>query len=141
MPLAKLKEECKKKKLRLTADRELAFKVISQQDEPIKAYDLLDIYKKYKKNAKPQTIYRALDFLEENGFVHKINLSNSFFNCSHLEHEHNCQLFICYNCHKVKEYCHSEALDKIHDAAQKNQFIVKNIISEIYGFCVDCKDV
>ncbi|MBL6621281.1 MAG: transcriptional repressor [Rickettsiales bacterium] len=140
MPLKQLQKECLKRKLRLTADRELAFKIISEQKQPIKAYDLLDIFKKYKKNSKPPTIYRALDFLQENGFIHKINILNSFCNCTHMDDEHNCQLFICNQCNKVNEYCNNKILEEINSEANDNAFSVRNIVTEIYGICRECNE-
>ena len=43
--------------------------------------------------------YRALDFLQENGLVHRIASLNAFVGCNNPEHSHQGQFLICRTCH------------------------------------------
>lgn len=58
--------------MRLTPQRLEVLRLMSLQDGAISAYDLLDLLREAEPQAKPPTVYRALDFLLEQGFVHKV---------------------------------------------------------------------
>ena len=131
---------CKERKLNLTKDRLETYKLICSSNKPLKAYDLLKQLKIAKHNAEPPTIYRALEFLEKNSFIHKINISNSYFACSHFENKHSCQLFLCSKCHEAKEFCNEEITLKLDQKAQENDFITKKISVEILGICSKCQN-
>ncbi|MFX7772357.1 transcriptional repressor, partial [Acinetobacter baumannii] len=65
--------------LRLTPIRANVLKLIAEAGKPVKAYELLE----WVRNGKgvgadaPPTVYRALDFLMANGFVHKLESVNA----------------------------------------------------------------
>ena len=56
---------------RLTRIRRKVLRLLLESAQPAKAYDLLDNLDG-EGSAKPPTIYRALDFLQEVGLAHKI---------------------------------------------------------------------
>ncbi|NIN34158.1 MAG: transcriptional repressor, partial [Gammaproteobacteria bacterium] len=68
--------------VRLTPLRRRVLQLVWRSHEPVKAYDLLQILQSEKKGAAPPTIYRALDFLQEQGFVHKLESLNAYIGCS-----------------------------------------------------------
>ena len=70
--LVKAKTLCNQKGVKFTVLRERVLKLIWKSHTYVKAYDLLDDLKKIDPSAKPPTVYRSLDFLIENGFIHKI---------------------------------------------------------------------
>jgi Fur family zinc uptake transcriptional regulator len=52
------------------------------------------------------SVYRILEFLEDQHLVHKLNLANKYVACMHIscDHAHAVpQFLICRNCSKVKE--------------------------------------
>ncbi len=61
---------------------------MSLQDGAISAYDLLDLLREAEPQAKPPTVYRALDFLLEQGFVHKVESTNSYVLCHLFDRPH-----------------------------------------------------
>lgn len=74
-----------------------------------------------KLNRKPPpTVYRALDFLLEQGFVHKVESTNSYVLC-HLfdQPTHTSAMFICDRCGAVKEECAEGVEDIMHTLAAK----------------------
>ena len=87
----KAEKLCQQRGARLTNARREVFAILAEHSGAVGAYDLLDQLREVMPNAKPPTIYRALDFLQEQGFVHKITSSNSFVLCSHFDHQHPVQ--------------------------------------------------
>ena len=74
---------CQQRGARLTKIREQVFLLLAKHDGAVGAYDLLEELKSIDPAAKPATIYRALDFLGKQGFVHKIESINAFVMCHH----------------------------------------------------------
>ena len=91
----KVEEICKSNKLGLTEIRKQVFEIIVKNNKPIKAYEILDkISNINNKPSHPPTVYRAIDFLIENGFVHKLNSINSFVGCFHPKAHKECYFLI-----------------------------------------------
>ena len=64
---------CSEKQLKFTNLRREILRMIWEGHGPKKAYDLLRELQLSNQSAKPATVYRTLEFLIENGFVHKVN--------------------------------------------------------------------
>lgn len=116
----------------------IAFKITQQAKTPITAYEVLEKMGRFIKNPKPPTAYRALEFLEEHGFVHRIESLNAYVPCD-ANHKHNgSQFMICDNCSRVEEIhlCHlPNALQtKIEDEGFKMSYW--NV--EVHGTCKNC---
>ena len=62
---------------RLTAPRRRVLELLLQAGQPVKAYDLIASFAIDGPPAKPPTVYRALDFLEKQGFAHRIESLNA----------------------------------------------------------------
>ena len=83
---------CAQKGLRLTALRRRVLELVWQSHKPLGAYDILAVLSEQDgRRAAPPTVYRALDFLLDNGLVHRIASLNAFIGCSHPEHAHQGQ--------------------------------------------------
>ena len=50
---------------------------------PLGAYEVIDELAKSMPRPAPITVYRALDFLLANGFIHKLESVNAFVACHH----------------------------------------------------------
>lgn len=79
--LAQAEKLCAQRNVRLTPQRLEVLRLMSLQQGAISAYDLLDLLRESELQAKPPTVYRALDFLLEQGFVHKVESTNSYVLC------------------------------------------------------------
>lgn len=131
--------QCEKKGARFTPVREKVFRLLAQSDGGVGAYDLLEQLKQSEPNAKPATIYRALEFLGEHGFTHKIESTNSYLLCHHFEHSHPAQLLICDSCGNVEEL-HSDVIsNELKDKAQVTGFEISKQTVEAHGLCVKCQ--
>ncbi|GJA09805.1 hypothetical protein KAM483_20400 [Aeromonas caviae] len=89
-------------------------------------------------HAKPPTVYRALDFLLEQGFAHKVESLNAFIFCCHFDHAHPMQLLICDRCGEVVEL-HDPAIDgAFSEQAHQHGFTITNKTIEAHGQCARC---
>nr|WP_086939460.1 zinc uptake transcriptional repressor Zur [Thaumasiovibrio occultus] len=139
--LDKARQLCDERGVRLTPQRLKTLELIIQCGRSMSAYELLDLLKQTEPQAKPPTIYRALDFLLEQGFVHKVESTNSYIACCALGHADHCsQLLICDQCGFVEE-CHDDELAALlmQRAEQKN-FRVEHHVVESHGICKKCRD-
>lgn len=84
--------------LRLTPLRKEVLELVAAAGKPVKAYDLLDQLRERHGNAAPPTVYRALDFLLEQGFIHKLESINAFVSCHHPAEAHQVPFLICDVC-------------------------------------------
>lgn len=92
---------------RLTSKRKQVLSGLLQSEKAMSAYELIEFCKARFGEAIPaMTIYRILDFLQDEHLVHKLNLANKYVACAHItcDHTHAVQQFlICGQCQKVKE--------------------------------------
>ena len=136
--IAEVERNCRSRGLRLTPTRRRVLELVLAADGPVKAYDLLDQLKRERPGAAPPTIYRALDFLLENHFIHRLETLNAFVSCIHPEHQHHGQFLICERCQAVTEV-HDPALDEaLDETARRHDFSAKHQVLEIYGCCKAC---
>lgn len=100
-------QKCINKGSRLTAKRKQVLSALIQSQKALSAYDLIDLCEQMFGNKIPaMSIYRILEFLENENLVHKLNLANKYVACSHItcEHRHETsQLILCSVCDQVEE--------------------------------------
>jgi len=137
--LKQAQQVCQQRGARLTPAREQVFLLLSQYDGAVGAYDLLEELKKSDPAAKPATIYRALDFLSKQGFVHKIESINAFIMCHHFSDcSHPVQLLICDECGHVEEIQSNNFDLALRSMADANGFTISHQIVEAHGKCKNC---
>ncbi|MEA1063216.1 zinc uptake transcriptional repressor Zur [Erwinia sp. HR93] len=140
--LARAENLCLQRNVRLTPQRLEVLRLMAQHNSAISAYDLLDLLKVSEPQAKPPTIYRALDFLLEQGFVHKVESTNSYVVCHHFdEPTHTSAMFICDRCGQVKEESAEGVEDIMHLLAAKKGFALHHNVIEAHGLCVSCAEI
>ncbi|MCJ9427459.1 transcriptional repressor [Kordiimonas sp. A6E486] len=137
--IAEAERLCEERGSRFTDLRRRILKMIWQGHKAVKAYDLLDQLANEGGSAKPPTVYRALDFLMEQGLVHKIESLNAYIGCPHPGDSHVSQFLICDKCETVKEVT-SDALTKAVLAAAENaDFTIHRQTLELHGVCATCR--
>ena len=91
-------------------------------------------------SSQPPVAYRALDFLVEHGFAHKIERLNAFVACSHPGATHTPAFMICRQCDAVAE-TESEASDsELSKIAKSSGFKIEQTVIEAEGVCHICTD-
>jgi Fur family zinc uptake transcriptional regulator len=123
---------------RFTTIREKVFRLLADTHGGIGAYELLEQLKASEPAAKPATIYRALDFLTEQGFIHKIESTNAFLLCHHFEQHHPAQLLICDQCGHVEELHSSPLQQEFVKLASEKGFLIQRQTVEAHGSCQSC---
>lgn len=137
--LSKARAYCDQRGARFTPLREKVFALMLQKHGPVGAYELLDALKETESTAKPATVYRALDFLLDFGFIHRLESSNAFVACHHFGCDHPVQFLICDSCGDVTEI-QSEGLEEtLIKQADKHGFKISKQTIEAHGHCAECK--
>ena len=80
---------CAEKGARLTQRRRQVLTVLMQSSSPLSAYEVLDLCNRSTTSAMPaMSVYRILDFLEQQLLVHRLSTSNKFVSCAHIACDH-----------------------------------------------------
>lgn len=130
---------CQQRGLRLTPLRREVLELLAAEPKPIKAYDLLDRLRESHGGAAPPTVYRALDFLVGNGFVHKLESINAFVSCHHPAESHQVPFLICDNCADAFEICDARVAELIEEQARAMDFQAQAQTLEVHGLCGRCR--
>lgn len=124
--------------LRLTPLRKEVLELVAAAGKPVKAYDLLDQLRERHGNAAPPTVYRALDFLLEQGFIHKLESINAFVSCHHPAEAHQVPFLICDVCSSAQEVCDPRVAALIESQAESFGFRPQAQTLEVHGVCCLC---
>ncbi len=139
--LDKAAELCSQRGARLTQIRRRVLELIWSSHRPIGAYSILEVLKEERANAAPPTVYRAIDFLLEQGLVHRIQSQNAFIGCPNPDpgHQHNGMFLICTDCGNAVELEESK-IDRLLKSSASNQgFVIESRTVEAAGLCPDCQ--
>ncbi len=131
---------CAAHRERLTPIRRRVLEALLASHAPLGAYELIDRLANAGARPAPITIYRALDFLREQGLVHRIESRNSFIACVHNHNSGDPVVFlICEKCGAVGEAASAAVADTIKSASRSAGFTPKTPVIEISGICAHCK--
>ena len=131
---------CLERGVRLTQLRRRVLELVWGSHEPVKAYDVLDKLRDENFSSAPPTVYRALDFLQSEGLVHKIESLNAYVGCASPEQQHISQFLICHVCGSVAELDDPEIRKLLALKAEKLGFVIDHEMIEIKGMCSACAD-
>ncbi len=137
--IARAEAACKRRGQRFTHLRRRVLELVWESHEPVKAYDILDRLRDERAKAAPPTVYRALDFLQAEGLVHRIASMNAFVGCGEPAWQHHGQFLICRECGMVAEIDDQELTAAIARRAGHMGFSVDHETIEIAGVCVNCR--
>lgn len=105
---------------------------------PLTAYEIADILSTEKSVAAVQ-VYRALDFLQEAGAVHRLASRAAFFACDHVHADGETVVFmICNQCGVVQEGQAPLVGEGLRSAAEATGFQPARPILELEGQCAAC---
>lgn len=124
---------------RFTPLRRTVFELLWSTHKPVKAYDLLAMLAQTHERPAPPTVYRALDFLQEAGLVHRLESLNAYIGCGEPGRPHQGQFLICEGCGVVAELDDAELTARISTSAQRIGFKVNDETIEISGVCRACQ--
>ena len=136
-------QRCKTNGSRLTSKRKQVLSLLLKSDKALSAYELVDVYKNETGQALPaMSMYRILSFLEDQYLAHRLELTNKYIACSHI----NCdeghalsQFLICSQCQKVEEVSIGrQAMEYINKNIRDSGFHLASPQLEINCICDDC---
>jgi Fur family zinc uptake transcriptional regulator len=131
---------CAARAQRLTPMRRQVLEVLLTSHKPLGAYEIIDRLAEHGRPA-PITIYRALDFLRENGLVHRIESRNAFVACVHNHRSGDLVVFlICEGCGAVGEVPGAAVAETLTSAARAAGFTPRSSVTEITGLCAHCRE-
>jgi Fur family transcriptional regulator, zinc uptake regulator len=138
--LSHAEDLCRKGGVKLTAGRRRILEILAAEGRPLGAYDLIErVAETAAKRPAPISVYRALDFLLENGLIHRLASRNAYLACGHGHAEQEPVVFlICDTCGDVVEAT-SDALSRdLCQLADKAKFAPRVQVMEIAGHCRLC---
>ena len=129
---------CDERGVKLTPLRRQVLDLVIDAGHPVGAYELLDRLRESQGRAAPPTVYRALDFLIEQGFVHRVESLNAYIGCADPDHTHAWQFLICETCGQAVELEDRRIRNAIVKGAAEHGFHVGGQTVEITGTCAGC---
>lgn len=124
--------------MELTRNESLVWDAMADAGGPLKAYEILDRLKGKGVRA-PMTVYRALEGLEQKGFIHKLEGINAFVPCKH-EGPHEVQVFlVCENCGSAREVELESVVAELRPLLRRASFKMKTARLEARGLCQNCQ--
>lgn len=130
---------CTSRGVRLTDLRLQVLELIWQNHKPLGAYTLMEMLAKANtRRVAPPTVYRALDFLLEQGLIHRINVLNAFIGCPSPGTKHQSHFLICRACNIAIELDEPHLGQQIQQVARDAGFTVEAQALEVSGLCGNC---
>jgi Fur family zinc uptake transcriptional regulator len=138
--LARAEGLCRSRGARLTPPRRRVLEILCASDRPLGAYEILAAMRRPGEGrAAPPTVYRALDFLLEQGLIHRLETLHAFIGCTHPDHPHSGQFLICADCGEVQELEDQAVVERLGNAAAESGFQPERPVVEVIGTCADCR--
>jgi Fur family transcriptional regulator, zinc uptake regulator len=137
--MAIAEQRCNERGQRLTPIRRDVLAALLASHQPLGAYEIMERVSPAGPRPAPITVYRALEFLRENGLVHRIESRNAFVACVHSHGDGDLVVFlICERCGTVGEAASADVASTVKSAAQAVGFTPKSPVIEVGGICMHC---
>ena len=131
---------CEQRAQKFTPIRRQVLQALLSSHRPLGAYEVIDELAKSMPRPAPITVYRALDFLMDNGLVHRIESRNAYLACAH-DHDAAAMVafLICERCGSVGEIPAVPVAQSLNAAARASGFAPKLPVVEITGTSAHCQ--
>lgn len=130
---------CQQRGVRLTELRRRVLEIIWSSPTPLGAYAILAVLRADGRQGAPPTVYRALEFLREQGLIHRLATLNMFTGCHQPDLQHGGQFLICRDCGQVSELNNPLLENILRAEAAAREFEVLAQMVEILGRCPGCR--
>jgi Fur family zinc uptake transcriptional regulator len=139
--MADAETACQERRLRLTPIRRLVLEALHATHRPVSAYELIEqLGPQNGRMLAPITIYRALDFLLDAGFAHRLESRNAFIACPSRHEPGDLVVFmICDRCGGVDEAVSDELRRALTKLSGSHGFNPKAQVIELAGSCAHCQ--
>ena len=130
---------CESRGKRLTPTRRQVLEILLREGRSLKAYELLEHMRDIQQSAAPPTVYRALDFLVEEGLVHRLDAINAWAACHDAGGEPHDLLVVCTRCGAVAELTDPELHRRLAEKVVNAGFRLSGHETELRGLCMACE--
>lgn len=130
---------CQQRGVRLTELRRRVLEILWSSAKPLGAYAILDLLRDDGRSGAPPTVYRALDFLLEQGLIHWLASRNVFIGCRQPDRHHSEQFLICQDCGLADELSNPVVEELLRAEAVARQFEMRAQRVEVLGRCLRCQ--
>ncbi len=132
---------CTARGARLTPIRRRVLETLFSTHKPLGAYEVAGaLGERDGRYVAPITVYRALDFLMGQGFVHRLESRNAFVACPHAHGEEDLIVFlICETCGGVDETSPAAVRKALDAVAREAGFAPRARVIEVAGTCSHCR--
>jgi len=124
----------------LTDLRRQVLDLVLAHDGVVKAYQILSDLQQARGSAAPPTVYRALEFLVEQGILHRVEALNGYVVCRHLDCAHPSVILTCRDCGKVDEMAADEGFMTLRQLCAGHGFEMDEQQLLLNGRCVQCSE-
>lgn len=124
----------------LTPARRAIFDILAAAGRPLGAYEIIDaLASRAGRRPAPMSVYRALDFLLEQGLAHRLASRNAWLACGAGRHgDEPVAFLICGCCGGVAEATSESLRAGLTDLARDAGFRTQAQVVELSGLCADC---
>jgi Fur family transcriptional regulator, zinc uptake regulator len=131
---------CRENRISLTPGRRRILEILAREGRPLGAYEMIDrVGEATGKRPAPISIYRALDFLLENGLIHRLASRNAYLACGHGHGAKEPIVFlICEVCGDVVEATSPAMRGILGALAKEAKFSPRAQVMEVAGRCRTC---
>ncbi|MDE0302680.1 MAG: transcriptional repressor [Gammaproteobacteria bacterium] len=138
--LAHAETVCQNRNKRLTDNRRAVLELLLDSHCALGAYEILRRFDWGGRAQAPVQVYRALEFLESMGLVHRVASSNAYVACYQLDERHGAVLFVCKACGVVMEREEIKLGSMMDKLAQQSGFTIHTRLLEAVGYCPNCAE-
>lgn len=136
--LAAADATCAASGARLTALRRRVLELVLGYPGVVKAYQVLADLQAERGVVAPPTVYRALDYLAQQGMLHRVDALNGYIVCHHFECSHRALILACERCGKVTELSGDDAFAALSASASAAGFVPREQTLVLTGCCKEC---
>ncbi len=138
--ITKLRGRVREQNLKNTSQREVIMRAMFKHKGHFTPEEILSFAQKEEngKNIGIATVYRALNFFEQDGFVVSISFGAEGKRYELNTKEHHDHM-ICDECDKIIEF-ESDEIEKLQEVeAAKKGFLIKYHAMQLHGICKECQ--
>lgn len=137
--VSRAEAHCVENGLKFTPVRRRVLELLLEGHRAQGAYEILDRLRAEGLGGQPPVAYRALDFLTQHGFAHRIERLNAFVACASPGQEHAPAFLICRRCETVAETPTEASRGRLGAAAREAGFEIERAVLEAEGLCPQCR--
>ena len=139
-------QHCNTRGTKLTPRRKQVLHVLLKSEKALSAYELINTCKaEFGETLAAMSMYRILDFLKKENFVHKLHLCNNYIASAHITDRQNKaerQLLICTQCQRVKEISiDKSAIEELQQNMKDAGFQASSPQFELNCVCLNCTNI